>query len=86
MEKATTSSTAQAGSRIYQSLREQLEPAHNGKYIVIDVDSGDYEMDADHMTASNRAAAKRPGARLYATRVGSTAIGRIGRSSSPIRS
>jgi len=71
--------TAERGARLYeQKLRALLEPVHNGKYVVIDVDTGEYELDADHLAASDRAAAKRPGASLYAARVGSRSLGRIG--------
>ena len=74
-----TSGTAERGAMLYeQKLRGLLEPTHNGKYIVIDVDTGDYELDEDHLAAADRAAAKHPGAPLYATRVGSRSLGRIG--------
>jgi len=74
-----TGSTGQIAERIYkEKLRPLLEPLHNGKYVVIDVDSGEYELDADHLAASDRAAAKKPGASLYATRVGSRTLGRVG--------
>ncbi len=64
------------GTRIYEErLRQILEPQHIGKYLVIDVDTGEYELDDDHLAASDRAAAKRPGARLYAMRVGSRVVG-----------
>ena len=67
------------GTRIYEDrLRAILEPQHNGKYVVIDVETGEYELDDDHLAASDRAAARRPGAPLYATRVGSRSLGRIG--------
>jgi len=67
------------GVKIYEEkLRQTLEPAHLGEFVVIDVETGEYEVDADHMTASDRAAAKREGAPLFATRVGSRSIGRIG--------
>jgi hypothetical protein len=67
------------GTRIYEErLRPLLEPEQIGKYIVIDVETGEYEIDDDHMAASDRAAAKRPGALLYATRVGARTLGRIG--------
>jgi hypothetical protein len=70
---------AAAGERIYaERLRPQLEPGHVGEYVVIDVETGEYEVDKDHMAASDRAAAKRPGARLYAKRVGFRTAGRIG--------
>ena len=74
-----SSGTAERGATLYdQKLRGLLEPAHNGKYVVIDVDTGEYELDADHLAASDRAAAKHPGAALYATRVGAGSLGRIG--------
>jgi len=67
------------GTRIYEErLRVILEPQHNGKYVVIDVETGEYELDQDHLAASDRAAAKRPGALLFATRVGWPVLGRIG--------
>ncbi len=67
------------GTRIYEErLRSLLEPQHNGKYVVIDVETGEYELDTDHLAASDRADSKRPGAQLYATRVGSPWLGRIG--------
>jgi hypothetical protein len=46
---------------------------------VIDVDTGEYEIDAEHLAATHRAAAKHPGARLYAARIGIPF--RIGRAS-----
>jgi hypothetical protein len=81
MEQANPSGsgTAERGAKLYeQKLRGLLEPTHTGKYVVIDVETGEYELDADHLAASDRAAAKHPGALLYATRVGSRSLGRIG--------
>jgi hypothetical protein len=73
------STVVERGSRLYEErVRDLLEPQHNGKYVVIDVDTGEYEVDRDHLAASDRAAAKHPGAALYATRVGSRTLGRIG--------
>jgi hypothetical protein len=67
------------GSRIYRErLKSLLEPEHVGEYLVIDVETGDYEVDVDHLAASDRAAAKRPGAPLFAMRVGYPTLGRIG--------
>ncbi len=73
-----TGEIAKRGREIYDRLRPMLEPAHNGKYIVIDVDTGEYELDEDHLTASDRAKAKRANAPLFATRVGFGALGRVG--------
>lgn len=79
MNDATSDTTVERGDRIYaERLRHLLEPQHNGEYVVIDVETGDYELDADHLAASDRAAAKHPGAPLYATRVGFGSLVRIG--------
>ena len=67
------------GQQIYESrIRSLVEPEHIGKYLVIDIETGEYEIDADHLAASNRAAAKRPNALLFAMRIGHRAGGRIG--------
>lgn len=67
------------GQAIYESqIRPQVERDHFGEYLVVDVDTGDYEIDADHLAASNRAAAKHPDAPLFAMRIGYRAGGRIG--------
>lgn len=71
------------GQHIYdERLKALLEPAHNGKFVVIDVETGEYEVDSVHRAASDRAFAKHPGALLFATRVGSPTLGRMGLHSS----
>jgi hypothetical protein len=75
----TAGTIAERGERLYRErLQRVLEPAHNGEYVVIDVDTGEYEVDRDPLAAPDRAAAKRPGAPLYAARIGSPTLGRIG--------
>ena len=67
------------GARIYeQKLRSLLEPEHIGKYLVIDIESGEYEMDKDYFSAADRAVAKFGRGSLYSTRVGYVALCRIG--------
>jgi hypothetical protein len=44
-----------------------LTEADYGKYIVIDTETGEYEIDANHYAAAQRAILKRPDAR---TRIG----------------
>jgi hypothetical protein len=53
-----------------RALRAKLEPKHVGKYLVIDVDSGDYELDVDEVAALQRAEAKHPDRIFYIMRVG----------------
>jgi hypothetical protein len=74
------------GQAMYESrIRALVERDHFGKYLVIDVETGDYEIDADHLAASNRAAAKHPDAPLYAMRIGYRAGGRIGARARAVR-
>lgn len=74
----------QRGKALYeQRLRAQVEAGNIGKVLIINVDTEEYEMDKDHLTASNRAAAKYPSASLYAMRIGSHSLGRLG-SRSPV--
>lgn len=53
-----------------RALRAKLEPQHVGKYLVLDVDTGDYELDADEVAALQRAEAKHPDRIFYILRVG----------------
>lgn len=76
----------QRGKAIYeQQIRAEVEAGNRGKVLVINVNTGEYEIDSDHLTASDRAAAKYPGAPLYAMRIGAPALGRIGLRS-PVKS
>jgi len=62
---------AEIGSRYYrEKLAPVLEPQHNGKYLLLDVDTGDYEMGADEVELHNRMVARHPGKIFYVTRVG----------------
>ncbi len=75
----STEEIVRRGKTLYeQQLRPQVESGNTGKVLVINVETGDYEMNTDHLAASDRAAAKYPGAPLYAMRIGAPALGRLG--------
>ena len=77
--QSEAASVVERGEKIYkEDLRSILEPEHNGKYVVIDVDTGEYEIDASHLAASRRAHQKKPGTVFFVTRVGFGAMGRLG--------
>ena len=79
MKTTANSLTVDKGTRIYdERLRPVLEPAHLGEYVVINVETGEYEVDPDHLAASTRAANRWPDVARYGTRVGSRTAGRIG--------
>lgn len=62
-----------------QRLRRQLGTDDNiGKALIIDVETGDYEMDADEIAATHRALAKHPNAALWALRIGYNAMHALG--------
>lgn len=71
---------ARIGEEMYQrDIRAKVEAESNiGKVLVLDIESGDYEIDEDHRTASMRMQAKHPGGALYALRIGFPALEKIG--------
>jgi len=52
-------------------LRVQFEKIYQDKIVVINIETGEYEIDGDALKASKRALAKHPGAAIYDLRVGS---------------
>lgn len=62
---------ASRGKSIYnEKIREWAEPKEKGKFAVIDVYGGDYEIDANHAAAVSRLVKRRPEAITYTIRVG----------------
>lgn len=59
-------------------LKSRLEPAETGKFLVVNLDTGEFELDADSLTASRRARARFGSARLIKLRVGHAAAYDIG--------
>lgn len=70
----------QRGQEWYaQSIRPQVETEANiGKQIVIDIETGEYDVDEDGLAASKRLLAKRPDAALYGARIGYDAVYSLG--------
>ena len=67
------------GRAIYeQRIRSRVEGTEPGKVVVIDVESGDYEIDPDDASATARLTARRPDALTYAVRVGYPAMYHMG--------
>jgi hypothetical protein len=70
---------ARRGEEIYErDLKEQLEPAHTGKFLVIDIDTGDSELDTDEVAAFQRVMARNPDGRRYLKRIGFPVTHRLG--------
>jgi len=67
------------GEEIYQrELKARLEPEHDGAFLILDIDTGDYEIDRDEVAAMQRAMARRPEGVRYIKRIGHSAAHRIG--------
>ncbi len=67
------------GRRLYESkLRAQMEATHAGEYLVLNVDTGEYEVDRDDVAASRRARLRFPSAPLFTMRVGHATAFRLG--------
>ena len=75
----TAEEVAARGEALYaQQIRAQVEATHQGEFVVVDIETGDYEMDPDDLVATQRALAKRPEAILYGLRVGAPTAYRLG--------
>lgn len=61
-----------------KTLRTKLEAGNEGKALIIDIESGDYEMDADSLAATHRLLARKPDAPLFGMRIGYPAMSKRG--------
>ena len=67
----TFDEVAARGDAIYRDrILSQIEPPPKGIFVVIDIESGDYEIDERDLTATLRLLKRRPAAMTYAVRVG----------------
>ena len=63
---------AQRGDDIFERLiRPRLKAEDEGKFVVIDIETGAYEIDTDELAASDRLLASHPNAQTWLRRVGS---------------
>ena len=67
------------GAKIYaEQIKSRVEPQENGKFIVIDIESGDYEIAEEMLDAEDRLKARRPAAVGYGGRVGCQSAYKMG--------
>ena len=70
---------ARYGDEIYdREIRPHVGPDDEGKYVVIDIETGAYEIDQDELVASDRLLARRLDAQIWTRRVGSRYARRFG--------
>ena len=56
----------------------ETEQQHRNAFILIDIETGDFEIDRDEIAASDRLLSRRPNAQVWMRRVGSRYAYRIG--------
>ena len=70
---------ARLGDEIYeQKIRPQVKPDDYGKIIAIDIETGEFEMASDTMTATRQLYDKLPNAQPWVVRIGYRAVHRFG--------
>jgi hypothetical protein len=82
----TSEEIARKGQALYEErLRGVVDARDRGKFLVVDIETGEYELDVDELAALQRAKRRNPDAALYILRIGYTAAYRIGRGFAPAR-
>lgn len=76
----TKEEIARRGNEIYNNdVRPLVESEQNkGKFVLIDIESGVWEMDADEMKASRRMEGHSANAQIWMVRVGYSYVRRFG--------
>ncbi|MGH3089653.1 MAG: hypothetical protein ACRDSJ_20395 [Rubrobacteraceae bacterium] len=75
----TTEEIVRRGEDIYErALRERVEPEHDGRFLAVDILSGDYEIANEALAATARLRERRPDAAPYLVRVGRPTAFRLG--------
>lgn len=70
---------ARRGDEIYErDVKPKLKPRDKGKFLAIDIETGDYELNVDQRLASERLRARLPDAQIWFVRVGSPYLHRFG--------
>jgi hypothetical protein len=70
---------ARLGAQVYdRRVRPSLRPEDDGKFVAIDVSSGDYEINEDDYTAVMRLKSRNPTAEAWLMRAGRRAPYRMG--------
>lgn len=70
---------ASRGEEIYErDIRPKLDDSCREKFVVIDIESGDYEIDEHDVEASLRLLERRPEGVLFGIRIGHRAAYRLG--------
>ena len=78
-QSRTLDELARLGAEVFdRNVRPALHPEDDGKFVAVDVVSGEYEIDANDYAAVTRLRARVPTADVWLVRVGSKTTCRIG--------
>jgi hypothetical protein len=70
---------AKRGDTIYETeILPNLAAKDIGKFLAIDIETGQYEIAADEMKAGNKLRRRLPGAQIWMVRIGYTSTRRFG--------
>ena len=70
---------ARRGDELYErNVRPNIDIDDEGKFVVIDIDTGDYEIDIDELDAYDRLISRNPEAQVWVMQVGSRYARRFG--------
>ncbi len=70
---------ARRGTTIYErDIRPRLAPEDDGKFVAIDIETGEFEIDPDDFEATERLVTRRPGSQMWLVRVGHRATYSLG--------
>ena len=82
----TPQQASEIGEALYErDLRASLEPGNIGKYIVINIENGEYEVGDNDMEFSHNLHDRQPMAALYCIRIGYRSMSKIGFSWSALK-
>jgi hypothetical protein len=62
---------ARRGTEIYeQQIRPKVAAGNKGRYVSVDIETGDFELADSLLDAATRLLARRPGAQTWSVRIG----------------
>ncbi|MBW4692731.1 MAG: hypothetical protein KME27_13315 [Lyngbya sp. HA4199-MV5] len=69
----------QRGNALYESkIRLQVEPNHRNKIVAIDIETGEFEIGDDSLSAADRLFQRLPDAQPWCVRIGTGPVHRLG--------
>ena len=75
----TSEEISRRAEQIYdQRIRRAVESGNIGKFLVLDIETGDYEIDENEIAAFDRAETKNPDGARYLIRIGFRSAHRLG--------